>query len=314
MARLRDVLESCNRLLAPWDELLSRPTDDDAAPLFIVGPPRSGTTLTYQVITQQLRVAYFTAPFGYLYGAPRALAACIARYTRRPRPVFVSRHGRIPGVLAPSEHASFWFQWFPRDGVAGQYIEPASFEPDDYGTLRRAVAGISRIAGRPFVFKNVYLTMTAGALARIFPQARFVIVRRDLAWVALSLLKARESRGVPGEWWSVRPPHYREWTTMPLWQQIARQVHSTDHIVRRDLTVHASGRTIEIGYEDLCARPRAVVAEVADHLADQGYEAYADWRCPESFAAAERTGEPSARAMIIRAYIDRLEKDDAGNA
>lgn len=306
--RAIDLLDAFNRALAPCDA--HEPGEfAEPAPLFIIGPPRSGTTLTYQVITQQLQVGYFTAPFGYLYGMPRLLAWGLRRLTRRPEPVFESRHGRIPGFLAPSEHANFWFRWFPRDGSQGQYVAGAAIDVNRYAGLRSDIAAIGRILERPLVFKNVYLSVTAGALAHLFPRARFLVVERDPLLICQSLLRARIARPDPTIWWSVRPPGYHDWLALPLWQQVARQVHATTTIIRRELADHAPGRVIDLPYERLCAEPRQVIADLHRRLESLGYAAYPDWRCPERFDATTTVSLPQTDADRLRNYLAELRAD-----
>ena len=299
----RGALHRINKLLSPIDSHLLMNGAPVAPPLFIVGAPRSGTTLTYQVITQQMRVSYFTAVMNYLYGAPNLITRVLKPFYHRPTPIFESTYGKIPSALSPAENANFWFQWFPEDGEQGHYVEPADLRLDFYSGLKDTVDSLSRITGRPMVFKNLYLSMVVGTLAQIFKDARFIFVSRDRFYTCQSLYQARFERSKSQHWWSVKIPQYRELQSMPLWYQVVDQVVCTESIVQEGLDKFAHDRYMKIRYEDLCARPHQIVKHFQDWLSPLGYEIYADIRVPQRFDVSM---DKSLPADLIRKINGRL--------
>lgn len=296
----RSILVSCNRALEPVDGLFGRDRGSAKPPLFIVGPPRSGTTLSYQVITQEFRLAYFTALANYLFGASNLMAHVVPPLCGRPKASFESAYGGSVGWCAPAENGNFWFRWLPRDGEQGHYISTAAMSAVHMAQMRAAVNSLALIAGRPFVFKSVYLAMAIGPLAAAFPDARFIHVRRDPFYTCQSLLKARLARPDPREWWSVKPPEYRAWRNLPLAEKIVRQVLAVEEIVARDLRSHAPGRFRELHYEALCADPHAQLSELTEWLAPLGYERYPDTRIPSSFQVSRRVDLPNDMLATLR--------------
>ncbi|MHB1241757.1 MAG: hypothetical protein B7Z66_07580 [Chromatiales bacterium 21-64-14] len=284
----RRALVAVNRVIAPVDRLFRASGPQPAPPLFIIGAPRSGTTLTYQLVTQEFQAGYFTEIMNYLFGAPNLVLRVLQPFLGRPKPVFESRYGRISGLLAPAENGNFWFRWFPRDGVQGHYLAGGAIKPARYRDMVETVASLSVVLGHPLVFKNVYLTMTVGPLARIFPDARFLLVRRDPVLVIQSVLKARAARTGRETWWSVKPPGYRRLLAQPLWQQAVEQVKAVERIARRDLEAWAPGRFMELRYEDLCTDPRGALDSIQEWLAPLGYRRHARNRVPASFPVADR--------------------------
>lgn len=277
-----------NRLLHPIDNLFAAAGSGALPPpLFIVGPPRSGSTLTYQLVTQNFQVGYMTAPLAYAHGMINVLARLLRPSLGRPLPVFESHYGKIPGILSPSEHALYWYRWFPRDGDLGHYLPPETIAPHAYADLKYSLDSLASILNRPWVFKNLYLSISSGALARILPEARFLVVRREPLLACQSILGMREQLSA-GEWWSVKPPHYREWREFPLWQQVARQVFYAEAIPRRDLKKYAVGRFLEIDYPTLCRHPREILQKLHAWLGPLGYQTYPDAEIPESFQASEK--------------------------
>lgn len=277
-----------NRLLRPIDNLFAASASGALPPpLFIVGPPRSGSTLTYQLVTQHFRVGYMTAPLAYAHGLINLLTRLLRPWLGRPPAVFESHYGKIPGALSPSEHALYWFRWFPQDGELGHYLPPETIDPHAYADMKQSLDSLASILNRSWVFKSLYLSISSGALARILPEARFLVVRREPLLVCQSILRMRKHRSVE-EWWSVKPPHYREWRELPLWQQVARQVFYADAIPRRDLKKYAAGRFLEIDYPTLCRRPRESLQKLHAWLSPFGYQTYPDAEIPESFQASEK--------------------------
>lgn len=303
----RLTLDAVNGLLAPLDRLLAleQPEGRLGSPqcLFILGAPRSGTTLTYQLITQQFEVAYFTAAMNYLYGMPNLLARLAKRRNPRPAPIFESRYGKIPGAHAPAESGNFWFRWFPRDGTEGNHLAIDRFSESKMTQLRSALASLVQIHQKPMVFKCVYLSMVIPILAKALPQAKFVYVKRDMRWNCHSLVLARQRLGLENQWWSVRPPGYRALLGEPLWKQAAEQILRTRMIIERDLREFARGRFLEIEYEALCDDPRSVLERIRQWLAPQGYTAYREVRLPRRFA---RTTQwmLTEDEQLIRAYLE----------
>ncbi len=303
----RIALDTANSLLTPLDALFApRPVDadQDGRCVFVLGAPRSGTTLVYQVITQQFDVAYFTGVMNYLYGMPNLWARVARRVARRPPPIFESRYGKTPGAFAPAEPGNFWFRWFPRDGIDGNYLAAEALSEHKLIQLRNALNDMIRIHQRPMVFKNVYLDMVIPILAKAIPQACFVFVGRDMLWNCHSLVLARRRQGLEKRWWSVQPPGYRDLLGQPLWKQAAEQILRTRKIIERDLRESADGRFLEVEYEALCDDPRSVLARLKDWLEPRGFVAFPDLRLPKRFPRMTKwTLEEDQQ--IVREYLER---------
>ena len=304
---LRYCLESFNHLIHPLDAWFAVDASmPDPPPLFILGAPRSGTTLAYQVITQQFQISYFTAPLGYAYGLANWVTRLLRSHIGRPVPVFESHYGQVKGILAPSEHAGYWFQWFPRDGPLGHYVDPTHIQLADYTGLQRSLASLTAIAGKPWVFKNLYLGMVCGVLAQILPEARFIFVHRDPLLICQSVLLGRLRQPDKAAWWSVKPPNYWEWLSLPLWQQVTRQVFHTQWLIEKDLATYAANRTLFIDYNELCLTPSSMLTRLGSWLSIAGYKAYEDVRIPPVFPVSKKIRLEKATMLQIRDELNRL--------
>lgn len=218
----------------------------------LVGAPRSGTTLAYQMIARHLRCAYVTNLQAALYGAPWLLAAPVAWSRPWRRIGFGSRYGRTDGWWGPHEGARYWGRFFA---------------PDGGGDLRRMAAELrawTRFAHAPLVCKNVMHVSRMEALAAALPEARFVRVERDALAVARSLLRARRDRcSDEAEWFSLRPPGWEAVADATPAEQVAAQVALCERELDRATRAIGSHRVHALGYGQLCASPAAALRGVA---------------------------------------------------
>lgn len=269
-------------------------------PLFILGVPRSGTTLTYQVVIECFEVSYLTTSQSYLHGLANIQARLLSPFIRRPKARFESRYGKIKGLLSPSENARFWRPWFPAQRELGHYVDPENIQLDAYAPLIETLNSLSAITRRPYIIKCLYLTLAAGVLAQVFTNARFLVVRREPLLVIQSILGVRQSRPRAEEWWSVKPPGYEDWMDLPLWKQVARQVYHTERLVFEQLARYAGERWRVLQYERLCSSPKSVVRELADWLCPIGYMERQQCRVPDGF-------EVSRALMLSARLVDDIQ-------
>ena len=121
MARASDVVKSLGKLLQWSDTGLLRAVERVLAPgearttrcplLAVFGPPRSGTTLTYQLLSQGLDCWFISNLEYVLYRTPvlarRLAEACTGPYVSD----YHSQQGFVRGANAPAEANRFWQYW-----------------------------------------------------------------------------------------------------------------------------------------------------------------------------------------------------------
>jgi hypothetical protein len=243
-------------LLYPWTTQSPR--------LFILGLPRSGTTLVYQYIVHRLHVAYFTNAAGRYYLAP-GLATWVQRglHTEH-RSNFRSEYGTATGPTAPHEAGRFWGRFFGFE----EYISPHQVSDADRRLLRRTLSFVQQAFGdRPFVNKNVKHLLRIPALHDTFPDALFLRVRRDWSDVALSLLRSRhDNLEDPTTWWSARPPDHRALEGLPPSEQIAHQIQGLSAVMDEHLSALPSDQTLSVRYPSFCANPDLLVQRLQSRL------------------------------------------------
>ncbi len=273
--------------------LLAAPWQCRQPVLFILGLPRSGTTLVSQAVVARTRVAYFTHGVGRNPQAPALVSA--AQRLRHGAYVsdFASVYGKVRGANAPREAGGVWMRFFPRDA----YVGADGLTPEAAVRLRRTIAATQCLfGGLPFVNKNVKHLLRIPALAGTFPHAHFLVVQRDPRDVALSIWRARHKEASdPRAWWSVRPPEYPTLRHRSIAEQIAGQIVGLRERMQRDLSELAPERVTWLDYDAFCERPDVVL----DSLDAAGVRLRRVGRPLPSFEQVRHTPRDAAEAELL---------------
>lgn len=297
---IRRLFRVLNYLAKPIDQAFRPKVIIERPPLFILGAPRSGTTLTYQVFTQAFDVAYMTVLMGYVYGLVNIQYRALKPILMRPKPVFSSLHGHTRGFLAPSEHPGFWRQWFDFAGNIQEQMEADSDCYDKYASMRLALMSVSTIMRKPLVIKCLYLNVLSGVLAEALPDSRFLVVTREPILTIQSIIVARQQRNGTKSWWSSTFPGYEALLSEPLWKQATAQTFFIQKYISELLKRHAKDRFKTINYVQLCTDPYRVLESLREWLEPLGYHLYEQCRIPERFS-------PSCEVKLNKQTIDKID-------
>lgn len=316
--RVRAVgLELINWSLVPVEALLTAGLSEPRLPVvFVVGLPRTGTTLTGQVLATAHRYGYPSNLLARFWRAP-ALGGYLDRACRRltgaDRAVgggsgsFRSHYGRTSGPWGLHEFGYYWDRWFDR-GQTTHRLDDAALEAVPADALRRSLAGLERSLGAPLLFvNNTWCTLQADYLSRELPRSLFVVCERDPIWVAQSLLRGRQERkGDRGSWWSVRPSAFAELRELPWHRQIGGQVAHLMHEQEEALGRVPVERQVRVGYRDLCRDPGRIAARVREAAARLQDDA--SWDGPPSLGRTPSGLEARDHRRIPEGDLRRLEE------
>ena len=162
-------------------------------PIFLLGLPRSGTTMLQDICCTHPQLAYIT---NAMHQFPRCV--CAVEVLRK----LLHLDGRGERYLAdsvevqagtPNEGLKFWGYWFGWDPHNIRYVPrpPESFTPDEIADIHYHLRRIIWCFGadRRFFTKNPALIPDIAILRHIFPDAKFIHIVRDPRKSANSLLK-----------------------------------------------------------------------------------------------------------------------------
>lgn len=222
---------------------------------FILGLPRTGTTLIYQYVVHRLNVAYFTNGVGKYSMSPSLVTLLQKKMHSSYVSDFESNYGKARGPLAPREAGGFWCRFFSIDN----YEKYEEINNRKINTIRKTIFKIQNIFDDiPFVNKNVKHILRLSALAKIFPNSYFIIVWRDPIDVGLSLLEWRKNNGI-NKWFSVKPKNYGDLKEIHYLDQIANQVYELDRKLKSDIVELNKERIFNIQYKEFCKNPDLVI-------------------------------------------------------
>ncbi|MCL4287570.1 MAG: sulfotransferase [Thermoleophilia bacterium] len=247
--------------------------DPPSRPIFVVGAPRSGTTVIFNTFAARPDLAWFTQHLNRLPGWPSvtvlARLADAAPWARKSIMRSDSaRRWREKARIGPVEGYAIWERYAGRRFVYEALVGERP-TPEQRAGLRTLVGKLIRYQGKDRFATKITGPARIGFLADAFPDALFVNVIRDGRAVARSLMKVdfwagtwRERsvawEGVLGE---ADLDRWRELGEPPLglaalqWQELVRGA-------RAEAKRCVPDRYAEIRYEDFVADPHATIDEM----------------------------------------------------
>lgn len=221
-------------------------TIDIDRPIFIVGVPRSGTTVFYRCLAKHPDLAWIS-PATRKY----------ARYYWPCRIRQIFRNRRLP-----VEGSRVWRKYVngPDDVLTASDVTP---EQTRY--YHEVVRNQIRLAGKPrFLIKHPRIGLRLGYYDAIFPDAVFIHLIRDGHAVAESILRRRRRDASKNKWWDVRPPGWPAQMSRPAAEQVGWQWDQCIRIIRQTARNLPADRYIEIRYEDFCSTPVDALRRITD--------------------------------------------------
>lgn len=255
--------------LSPLERFLELRTGQGEQPVcFIVGPPRSGSTLLYELLVTRFQCGYFSNFAKRLFRVPVAATWLCRRAMRDRQGSFDSSYGELEGNAAPSEAGRIWAYWMP---YAAPYFLDEPGVP--VARMKRKLAAIGRISGQPMIVKNMILQSDFPLLLDTFTNAIFIYIERDWADNADSLVRARQDKSSMDAtgWWSLRPTGWETYADADAMTQSCAQVVLSHRDLRLGFErLGAPERVMKVSYETLCEQPEQVLSDVESFFRRNG--------------------------------------------
>lgn len=306
--KLGRTVQKLTPVLSPLDGLafpfLKKSAQSGHGGIFILAPPRSGSTLLYQVLRSGLRSVYLSNLQNLLYTTPKLGYAISRRSCQDGSSGFSSRFGFVDGSCGESEGLRFWSYW------TGQGLDERDpWKPNKARKLAQKIDRIERDRDGPFIAGFLGHAFCIQELMELFPQALFVHLKRDLLTNARSLMDHS-----PDSWISTRPKGYEAFLDSP------REEQAIEHLLRTHRRIlQARGkdekRFIDISYEDLCYDPRKTVRKVKERkegLVPHG-EQVATEKLPDHFSLRKMDMEDPANRKLqstLERKMDELPPEE----
>ena len=224
----------------------------DLTPYFIIGAPRSGTTLLYQILISFFDIEYPTNFIAKFWGNPIVGYILQSELLVNEKKEFISsfnsHHGFTENeLLEPHEFGYFWSRWF--DHSKNHYSSSDTKVDKD---LVKTINTLQSISKKNWVFKNLTLGLKVPLVKKLFQNAKFIYIQRDPYDTALSLYKGRIERfGNDETWWSLEPKEINEIKKLPPKEQVVAQVYYVNKQIEKDLEALKKEDYLCLNYEEL---------------------------------------------------------------
>lgn len=274
-AKLDKLISELSQLLGPVQQLINQNFRQPKHRVtLVVGAPRSGTTLTAQVLAQTNRFCFPTNVLNRFAYAPR-IGCLVQQMLFNPefdhRGEFEninsqsieleSMLGKTQGALSISEFFHFWRRFIP--SYEPGYLSKQQREQVKIEKLQAEVASIQDVFDRPFLCKGKMLQYNMAWFVEQMPELLFVYVKRDPIQTMQSIVMAREKYfGRRDTWWAVKPKEYQWLKYLSPLEQVAGQVFFTELNIEKQLQQLPTRNYVVLEYEKLCEQPVSVINQI----------------------------------------------------
>jgi hypothetical protein len=274
--RTEELLTAMNERLA--DAVLPAPqpsASDRRLPLiYVVGIPRSGTTILAQLLCRHLPLGYIDNLSARFWRRPSvgiALSKSILGPWGSREIALESRHGVTSGAQGPHEFGYFWRFWLRLDAATTHHLSNEQQQRLDHAGLTRALeAEILQSVGGPTLLRNPICGFHGNLLTELHPNSLFVWIRRSPLETARSILRCRMERfGSYAAWWSLKPSTWPFDGVKDPAEEVTLQVLECCRELEQELPKSAA--TLHLDYEALCEDPWAALQLVRDRVECIGY-------------------------------------------
>jgi len=222
-------------------------------PIFIIGAPRTGSTILYQIITDIFDVLYtnnlidiLNKNFYFAFWLSSKL------FHNKPHNCYTSYFGDTwhCGIMAPSECGSFWYRWLPDEK---HFIRKNEISKKSVNEIRNNIFSVINKYNKPLLLKNINAGLRMEFISEIAPNAKFIFIKRNPLYTAQSILLVRKKiYNDESKWWSLMPKNYIELKDLDFCEQVVKQIYYIEKQIFEDSRLFPAKNFMKINYSEFC--------------------------------------------------------------
>lgn len=261
-------------MLNPVERIILRLSNKNTVPVvFIIGAPRSGTSLLYELLVRRYKFSYISNLAQMMSSIPVSITKFgsffITQYHKQKEGAYNSKYGSINGYGAPSEGGCVWNRWIPET----YYLDESHADKIDVKSLRQTISGFSSVMRGPFLNKNVMHSVHMRLLNILFPGCLFIHINREIKSNVRSILRAHAKVSASKEdWFSVKPKEYKKFKNEDIVLRSVAQVKYVHENINEDAMNIGDDRVLKLDYESLCKSPEKILSEIYTFLQLKGVD------------------------------------------
>ena len=297
MVKLGRIYQDLSPAWGFIDKFASRKTDHKATVVCLLAPPRSGSTLTYQILNAGLKNFHLTNIWNLFYATPAIGGKVSERISKSYQTDYKSEYGFVPGLAGEAEGLKFWSYW------TGQGMEQGvNFKHQKAAKLEAVINQLSLQNKGAFVTGFLGHVFCIEALRTTFDNIVFVHLQRDLLSNASSLYKGRADIG-----FSTKPTSIMKMSVNDT-SRVAKQVIS----IHNEILENSEADTIQINFSEICQDPSKVLNKIVAFCNDRNLKLERKENFIPPASLAERKVKRTDDADIEIIY-KALEKEIKGH-
>ncbi len=233
--------------------------------IFIVGVPRSGSTLLHQLLAEHLDIAYISNALSKYWMAPNYAKQFLLDNQSKSsisESRFSSSYGRTSGENSPSEFGYFWQYWLNHKDH--DQLSENDLTTIDWPNLSKTLNYLAHNFGSPLLLKNLnYINFKISSIYEKL-DAKFIHITRNPADVCSSIYNARiREYGSDINWWSIRPKSKKELSELSAWEQIFHQYLICEYEIYSQLEKLPPEKKLTLDYSQIIEDPEASLISIS---------------------------------------------------
>lgn len=244
---LRIILKYLCKITYPAISQKDLKYSNDLHPVFIIGVPRSGSTILYQLITNCLDVLYPDNVVNMCRENPY-LGFWLSQlmFDDKPHNCFTSNYGRSGALHGPSELGNFWKKWLPVDQ---HFVDFGEIDETSKNEIQTIFYHLITKYKKPLIYKNLAMGQRLRLIKEFAPNAKLIYIKRDPLYNIQSIfIKSRQNCE---QWWSIKPGNWQDLSRMDCLKRSVYQYYYLEKQIQHDLQFFASEQLMTVMYDDI---------------------------------------------------------------